>query len=146
MLAGARTLRQIRLRNPTIGIALCCARAASGHAKARAAESDKVRVGWFRSVNNVAHAWAIQSFVAEIANQLGRDPKDFLLELIGPARIVTAPEKTTTPWWTMANRTTLIRWTLDGSGGSLSLWPRKPAGDGNCPRLTGSASRRIVAW
>ena len=26
-----------------------------------------VRVGWFRSVNNVAHAWAIQSFVAEIA-------------------------------------------------------------------------------
>jgi isoquinoline 1-oxidoreductase beta subunit len=58
-----------------------------------------VRVGWFRSVNNVAHAWAIQSFVAEIAHQLGRDPKDFLLELIGPARIVTAPEKATTPWW-----------------------------------------------
>jgi isoquinoline 1-oxidoreductase beta subunit len=47
----------------------------------------------------VAHAWAIQSFVAEIANQLGRDPKDFLLELIGPARIVAAPEKATTPWW-----------------------------------------------
>ena len=58
-----------------------------------------VRVGWFRSVNNVAHAWAIQSFVAELAHQLGRDPKDFLLELIGPARIVTAPEKATTPWW-----------------------------------------------
>jgi isoquinoline 1-oxidoreductase beta subunit len=58
-----------------------------------------VRVGWFRSVNNVAHAWAIQSFVAEIAHQLGRDPKDMLLELIGPARIVSAPEKATTPWW-----------------------------------------------
>ena len=58
-----------------------------------------VRVGWFRSVNNVAHAWAIQSFVAEIAHELGRDPKDMLLELIGPARIVTAPEKATTPWW-----------------------------------------------
>ena len=58
-----------------------------------------VRVGWFRSVNNVAHAWAIQSFVAEIAHELGRDPKDFLLELIGPARIVTAPEKATTAWW-----------------------------------------------
>jgi isoquinoline 1-oxidoreductase subunit beta len=58
-----------------------------------------VRVGWFRSVNNVAHAWAIQSFVAEIASQLGRDQKDFLLELIGPARIVDAPEKATTPWW-----------------------------------------------
>src|SRR5215468_11827375 len=58
-----------------------------------------VRVGWFRSVNNVAHAWAIQSFVAEIAHELGRDQKDFLLELIGPSRIVDAPEKTTTPWW-----------------------------------------------
>ncbi|HEY1746160.1 MAG TPA: molybdopterin cofactor-binding domain-containing protein [Xanthobacteraceae bacterium] len=58
-----------------------------------------VRVGWFRSVNNVAHAWAIQSFVAEIAHQLGRDPKDMLLELIGPARIVDAPKKATTEWW-----------------------------------------------
>ena len=58
-----------------------------------------VRVGWFRSVNNVAHAWAIQSFVTELAHELGRDPKDMLLELIGPARIVEAPEKATTPWW-----------------------------------------------
>ena len=58
-----------------------------------------LRVGWFRSVNNVAHAWAIQSFIAEIAKELGRDPKDMLLELIGPARIVEAPEKATTPWW-----------------------------------------------
>ena len=45
-----------------------------------------VRIGWFRSVNNVAHAWSIQSFVAEMAHQLGKDPKDFLLELIGPPR------------------------------------------------------------
>ena len=58
-----------------------------------------VRVGWFRSVNNVAHAWAIQSFVAEIAHELGRDPKDMLLELIGPARIVDAPKKSTTAWF-----------------------------------------------
>jgi isoquinoline 1-oxidoreductase subunit beta len=58
-----------------------------------------VRVGWFRSVNNVAHAWAMQSFVAEIAHQLGRDPKDFLLEIIGPARIVDAPKKATIEWF-----------------------------------------------
>jgi len=58
-----------------------------------------VRVGWFRSVNNVAHAWAIQSFVAELANELKRDPKDMLLELIGPARIVESPKKATTDWW-----------------------------------------------
>jgi isoquinoline 1-oxidoreductase subunit beta len=29
---------------------------------------------------------AIQSFVAELADAAGRDSKDFLLELIGPAR------------------------------------------------------------
>jgi isoquinoline 1-oxidoreductase subunit beta len=58
-----------------------------------------VRVGWFRSVNNVAHAWAIQSFVAEVAHALGRDPKDMLLELIGPPRIVSSAEKATTSWW-----------------------------------------------
>jgi isoquinoline 1-oxidoreductase subunit beta len=58
-----------------------------------------VRVGWFRSVNNVAHAWAIQSFIAEIAYELKRDPKEVLLELIGPARIVDTPKKATTEWW-----------------------------------------------
>jgi isoquinoline 1-oxidoreductase beta subunit len=44
------------------------------------------RVGWFRSVFNVPHAFAIQSFVGELAAAAGRDPKDYLLELIGPAR------------------------------------------------------------
>jgi len=58
-----------------------------------------VRVGWFRSVNNVAHAWSIQSFIAELAAQLGKDPKDFLLEMIGPARIVDVAKSVTTPWW-----------------------------------------------
>ena len=58
-----------------------------------------VRIGWFRSVNNVVNAWAIQSFVAEVAHQLGKDPKDFLLELIGPARIVDPRKEVTTPWW-----------------------------------------------
>jgi isoquinoline 1-oxidoreductase beta subunit len=37
-------------------------------------------------VSNVPHAFAIQSFVAELAAAVGRDPKDFLLEVIGPAR------------------------------------------------------------
>jgi isoquinoline 1-oxidoreductase beta subunit len=45
------------------------------------------RIGWFRSVSNVPHAFAVQSFVAELAHAAGRDPKDMLLELIGPPRI-----------------------------------------------------------
>lgn len=44
------------------------------------------RIGWFRSVSNIPHAFAIQSFVAEMADKTGQDPKDFLLDLIGPAR------------------------------------------------------------
>ncbi|QHP67924.1 xanthine dehydrogenase family protein molybdopterin-binding subunit [Bradyrhizobium sp. LCT2] len=44
------------------------------------------RIGWFRSVNNIPHAFAVQSFIGEIAQALGKDPKDFLLEIIGPPR------------------------------------------------------------
>ncbi|TXN71260.1 xanthine dehydrogenase family protein molybdopterin-binding subunit [Methylobacterium sp. WL18] len=45
-----------------------------------------VRIGWFRSVSNIPHAFAIQSFVSELAHAAGRDPKEYLLDLIGPAR------------------------------------------------------------
>jgi isoquinoline 1-oxidoreductase subunit beta len=45
-----------------------------------------VRIGWLRSVTNIPHAFAIQSFVAEMAAAAGRDHRDFLLDLIGPAR------------------------------------------------------------
>ena len=46
------------------------------------------RIGWFRAVSNIPHAFAIQSMVGEIAALTGRDQKEVLLELIGPARIV----------------------------------------------------------
>jgi isoquinoline 1-oxidoreductase subunit beta len=47
------------------------------------------RIGWFRSVSNIPHAFAVQSFVAELAAAAGRDQKDFLLDVIGPARWIT---------------------------------------------------------
>lgn len=47
-----------------------------------------VRIGWLRSVANIYHAFAIQSFAAELAHAAGRDQKDYLLELIGPPRHV----------------------------------------------------------
>src|SRR5437870_1308916 len=55
------------------------------------------RIGWFRSVSNIPHAFAVQSFVAELAAAAGRDPKDFLLEVIGPARVVS-PEMLGDTW------------------------------------------------
>ena len=50
--------------------------------------STHTRIGWFRSVSNIPHAFAVQSMVGEIAAATKRDQKDVLLELIGPPRIV----------------------------------------------------------
>ncbi len=47
-----------------------------------------LRIGWLRSVANIYHAFAVQSFAAELAHAAGRDQKDYLLELIGPPRKV----------------------------------------------------------
>ena len=51
-----------------------------------------VRIGWYRSVSNIPHAFAIQSFIAELAEAAGRDPRDYLLEVIGPARLIDPSE------------------------------------------------------
>lgn len=47
-----------------------------------------VRIGWLRSVHNINHAFAIHSFLDEIAAAVGRDPRDVMLEIFGPPRIV----------------------------------------------------------
>ncbi|WP_119167692.1 xanthine dehydrogenase family protein molybdopterin-binding subunit [Algihabitans albus] len=44
------------------------------------------RIGWFRAVSNIPRAWAIQSFAAELADELGKDQREMLLELIGADR------------------------------------------------------------
>jgi isoquinoline 1-oxidoreductase beta subunit len=46
------------------------------------------RIGWFRSVSNIPRLFAVQSAVSEVAHMLKKDPKDFLLELIGSDRII----------------------------------------------------------
>lgn len=48
------------------------------------------RIGWYRSVSNIPRAFAVQSATAELAAELGRDQKDFLIEMIGPDRILEA--------------------------------------------------------
>ena len=45
-----------------------------------------LRIGWLRSVCNVFHAYGAGCFVDELAHVKGRDPKEHLLEMIGPAR------------------------------------------------------------
>ena len=50
-----------------------------------------LRIGWLRSVANINHAFAVQSFAAELADAAGRDQKEFLAELIGPPRRIDLP-------------------------------------------------------
>ncbi|MGZ3419407.1 MAG: molybdopterin cofactor-binding domain-containing protein [Polyangiales bacterium] len=61
-------------------------RAENGEAKAH------VRIGWLRSVHNIHHAFAVQSFMDEIAQARGVDPRDNLLDLFGPPRLVSAAD------------------------------------------------------
>ena len=57
-------------------------RAENGPAKAH------VRIGWLRSVANVYHGFAIQSFVDELASVAARDAVEYQLDVIGPARTI----------------------------------------------------------
>ncbi len=47
-----------------------------------------VRIGWMRSVANIFHAFGVQSFTDELAAAAKRDRVEYLLELLGPARII----------------------------------------------------------
>ena len=49
-----------------------------------------VRIGWLRSVANIYHAFAVQTFANELAYNANRDPYDYLLTLIGSGHIVDA--------------------------------------------------------
>lgn len=56
------------------------------------------RIGWYRSVSNVPHFFAVGSMVGEIAHAAGRDQKDMLLELIGPPRLVDLTKSVKDLW------------------------------------------------
>jgi isoquinoline 1-oxidoreductase beta subunit len=45
-----------------------------------------VRIGWMRAVANIYHAFAIHSFIDELAAAAGRDRVEYLLETIGEPR------------------------------------------------------------
>jgi isoquinoline 1-oxidoreductase beta subunit len=64
------------------------------------------RIGWFRSVDNIPHAFAVQSFAAELAHAAGQDQKDYLLRLLGPDRTLD-----------------LAAWKDTNSGEDPSLYP-----------------------
>lgn len=44
------------------------------------------RVGWYRAVLNIPHAFAVQSFVDELAHKAGQDPLEYQHKLMGADR------------------------------------------------------------
>jgi isoquinoline 1-oxidoreductase beta subunit len=45
-----------------------------------------IRIGWMRSVANIPHAFAVQSFTDELAAAAGRDRVEYLLDILGKPR------------------------------------------------------------
>jgi isoquinoline 1-oxidoreductase beta subunit len=52
-----------------------------------------VRIGWLRSVANIQHAFAIHSFVDELAQLAKRDPVEYLLDVLGQPRKIDLGSK-----------------------------------------------------
>ncbi|HXM98956.1 MAG TPA: molybdopterin cofactor-binding domain-containing protein [Candidatus Dormibacteraeota bacterium] len=51
-----------------------------------------VRIGWLRSVANIYHAFGLHSFVDELAHAAGKDSGEYVLQLLGPDRLVPKNE------------------------------------------------------
>jgi isoquinoline 1-oxidoreductase beta subunit len=93
-----------------------------------------VRIGWLRSVANIYHGYGIQCFTDELAHRANRDPYEYLLDLIGPARTIDfknvdypnyGASLTDYPWETgrLRHVTELV---ADKSG-----WAKKKSGKGH---------------
>ncbi len=52
-----------------------------------------VRIGWLRSVANIQHAFAIHSFVDELAQLAKRDSVEYLLDVIGQPRKIDVGQR-----------------------------------------------------
>ena len=85
-----------------------------------------IRVGWYRSVNNIQHAFAMNCFANELAAAAGRDPVELLLELIGEAEVMDlAKDGVEDPW---------------NYGDSVEDWPIMPKRLSNVLRVAAARS------
>ncbi len=85
-----------------------------------------IRVGWYRSVNNIQHAFAMNCFANELAEAAGRDPVEFLLELIGEADVMDLAKDGVEGHWNY--------------GDSVEDWPIMPKRLSNVLRVVAEKS------
>ena len=90
----------------------------------------KVRIGWMRSVANIPHAFAVQSFTDELAAAAGRDRVEYLLDLLGKPRKIDlrapAERKGPDPYeLDIARMRRVVEIAAEQSG-----WAKKKAGHG----------------
>ena len=97
--AGSRSIQRHRARH---GLGRHAVRRAEHPLESGEAQATCGSAGSARSTT--CRTPSIQSFVAELAHQLGKDPKDFLLEMIGPARIVDLASRSPRAGGTTASR------------------------------------------
>ncbi|NIR92069.1 MAG: xanthine dehydrogenase family protein molybdopterin-binding subunit [Gammaproteobacteria bacterium] len=71
-----------------------------------------IRVGWYRAVNNIQHAFATNGFANELAAAAGRDPVELMLELVGEADAMDLSEDGVEEIWNY--------------GDSVEDWPIMP--------------------
>jgi isoquinoline 1-oxidoreductase beta subunit len=89
-----------------------------------------IRIGWLRSVANVPHAFAVQSFTDELAAAAGRDRVEYLLDVLGKPRKIDlrAPKDRKGPdpyMLDIARMRRVIEIAAEQSG-----WAKKKAGNG----------------
>jgi isoquinoline 1-oxidoreductase beta subunit len=88
-----------------------------------------VRIGWLRSVANIYHAFAVQSFVDELAAAANRDRVEYLLDLVGKARtlqVESIPPNTPGYELDTARLRKVIEKVAEQSG-----WAKKKSGPGH---------------
>jgi isoquinoline 1-oxidoreductase beta subunit len=85
-----------------------------------------IRVGWYRAVNNIQHAYAMNCFANELAEAAGRDPLELMLELIGDADEMDLTKDAVKVVWNY--------------GDSIEDWPIMPKRLSNALRVVAAKS------
>lgn len=93
-----------------------------------AAVPTDLRIGWFRAVCHVWHAFAINSCLDEVAHHFKEDPIEFRLRQLGADRLASFnPREKTLPY---KQNTERLRTTIDTLKRNISWKPNKAKGRG----------------